>query len=241
MRRKPDLWQVLVPVIAIAAGLLFATTAHTARGTDLRSAGNSNIAELIRGAEQSVSSYSAQLNTLQSEVAAQTNVLAQSDAGIAAINDHAKHLIVPVGLSAMTGPGLSVTLDDAHGTPTDPNVNLNRLVVHQSDMQALVNALWKGGAEAIAVMGQRLISTSAIRCVGPTLLLNGRVFSPPYSVAAIGPEAAMRSALDSSPGLIQYREDARFYGLGYKVDSEDKINVPAYGAPIGLNYAQAGQ
>jgi uncharacterized protein YlxW (UPF0749 family) len=134
-----------------------------------------------------------------------------------------------------------VTLDDAHQTPSDPKVNLNRLVVHQSDMQALVNALWKGGAEAIKIMDQRVIMTSAVRCVGPTLLLNGRVFSPPYAVFAIGPADQMRAALNASPGLAQYREDAKFYGLGYNVDNQNKIEVPAYDAPIGLSYAHVGR
>ncbi len=55
------------------------------------------------------------------------------------------------------------------------------LVVHQQDVQAVVNALWAGGADAVQVMDQRLLSTSAVRCVGNTLLLNGRVYSPPYA------------------------------------------------------------
>jgi uncharacterized protein YlxW (UPF0749 family) len=240
MQRMPDLWKVLVPVIALSAGLLLATTAHTARGTNLRSAGHTNIADLIRTAEGKVVNYSTRVNQLQRDVGAATDQLAQSDAGVAQIKNKSQPLVSPAGLLAMTGPGLSVTLDDAHKTPTDPKVNLNRLVVHQSDMQAVVNALWNGGAEAIKVMDQRLIFTSAVRCVGPTLLLNGRVFSPPYAVFAIGPADQMRAALDASPSLAQYREDAKFYGLGYKVENQSKLDVPAYDAPIGLSYAQVG-
>ena len=48
------------------------------------------------------------------------------------------------------------------------------LVVHQGDVQAVVNALWAGGAEAMSIMDVRVISTSAVRCVGNTLLLHGR-------------------------------------------------------------------
>jgi uncharacterized protein YlxW (UPF0749 family) len=240
MQRVPDLWKVLVPVIALSAGLLLATTARTARGTDLRSAGQTNIADLIRTAEGKVASYSTRVNQLQRDIGAATDQLAQSDATVARIKNGSQPLVSPAGLLAMSGPGLSVTLDDAHKAPTDPNVNLNRLVVHQSDMQALVNALWNGGAEAIKIMDQRVIFTSAVRCVGPTLLLNGRVFSPPYSVLAIGPADQMRAALDASPALKQYREDAKFYGLGYKVDNHSTIEVPAYDAPIGLSYAQVG-
>jgi uncharacterized protein YlxW (UPF0749 family) len=147
---------------------------------------------------------------------------------------------VPAGLTAVSGPGLTVVLDDSHQTITDPNVDPNWLVVHQSDMQAAVNALWAGGAEALSVQDQRLIETSAIRCVGNTLLLNGKVYSPPFSISAIGPQSDMRRALDASKNLAQYRKDAKSYGLRYSVDNHDKINISAYEAPIGLDYAKIG-
>ena len=60
-------------------------------------------------------------------------------------------------------------------------VGVDDIVVHQQDVQAVVNALWSGGAEAMMVMDQRLISTSAVRCVGNTLILQGRVYSPPFA------------------------------------------------------------
>jgi len=237
----PGLWQALVPVIALVAGLLGATTAHTARGTDLRSAGRSNLADLIRQAETRVAGDDNLVRQLQSQVAAATDRLARSDERIAAITTRAQPLLAPAGLVAMAGPGLTVTLDDAHPAQpeTDP-VKANALVVHQSDMQAAVNALWAGGAEAIMVMHQRLSATSAVRCVGNTLLLNGRVYSPPFTISAIGPAAGMRIALEESVNLQQYRKDADAYGLGYRVDDHRHIEVPAYDAPIGLSYAAVG-
>ncbi len=49
-RRSP--WRIGVPLILAGAGLLFTTTATTARGTDLRSGENARLVDLIRGAEQ---------------------------------------------------------------------------------------------------------------------------------------------------------------------------------------------
>ena len=102
------------------------------------------------------------------------------------------------------GPGLVVTLDDAQ---RDANGRFPRdaspddLVVHQQDIQAVLNALWSAGAEAIQMQDQRIIATSVPRCVGNTLLLNGRTYSPPYAITAIGDAAAMQAALAGrSPG-----------------------------------------
>jgi uncharacterized protein YlxW (UPF0749 family) len=240
LRRKPDLWRVLVPVVALLAGLLAATTEHTARGTNLRSAGQTNLVDLIRAAEAKGANQDLQVKQLQAEVAAATNGLAESDKTIAAINSRAKPLLVPAGQVPVRGPGLTVVLDDSHADITDPNVDPNVLVVHQSDMQAAVNALWAGGAEAIEVQDQRLIQTSAIRCVGNTLLLNGRVYSPPFSISAIGPQDQMRQALNASHNLGQYRKDAQSYGLRYSVNDESSVAIAAYLAPIGLNYAKIG-
>lgn len=237
--RRPDVWRALVPVTALLAGLLAVTSAHTARGTDLRSTG-SNVADLIRATEVRGNSLDNQVRQLQSQVAQATNDLASSDGTIAQINNHAQPLRDPGGLTALVGPGLTVQLDDSHETITDPNVDPNWLVVHQSDMQAAVNALWAGGAEAIQVQDQRLIQTSAIRCVGNTLLLNGHVYSPPFRIQAIGNEQGMRAALNASVNLGQYRKDAQSYGLGYSVNNESRISVSAYDAPIALQYAKLG-
>lgn len=238
--RPDNPWTALVPVIAVLAGLLLATTARTARGTDLRSAGRTDVADLIRAAEARGASEENQVTQLQKEVATETDQIASVDATVAGINAKAAPLRVPGGLSAMSGPGTTVVLDDSHETITDPSVDPNWLVVHQSDMQAAVNALWAGGAEAVAVQGQRLIQTSAIRCVGNTLLLNGQVYSPPFSIAAIGPQRQMHEALDASKNLGQYRKDAQSYGLRYSVNDSDKVSVPAYAAPISLQYAKIG-
>src|SRR3712207_8355053 len=90
------------------------------------------------------------------------------------------------------------------------------LVVHQQDVQAVVNALWAGGPEAMSIMGVRVISTSAVRCVGNTLLLHNQFFSPPFTVQAIGDPTAMRAALDGSEGVQQFRDAAADFGLGYQ-------------------------
>jgi uncharacterized protein YlxW (UPF0749 family) len=150
-------------------------------------------------------------------------------------------LRLPGGLTAVHGPGIVVVLDDAPPSDADAGVDANQLVVHQSDLQAVVNALWAGGAEAMTIAGQRVIATSAVRCVGNTLLLNGDVFSPPFSVAAIGPYRTMARALDESPGVALFKQAAGYYGLGYTVESDRNLELPAFQGSIAPTYASAGR
>jgi uncharacterized protein YlxW (UPF0749 family) len=157
------------------------------------------------------------------------------DSSVAATQRSVAPLLAPGGLTAVHGPGLEVVLDDAPSAPA--GVDPNQVVVHQSDIQAVVNALWAGGAEAMSINGQRIVATSAVHCVGPTLLLNGDVFSPPFRVAAIGPAGTMQARLDASPGVRLYKQAASYYGLGYTVEAVDRVDLPAYSGPITLAYA----
>lgn len=233
-------WRVFVPVVCLVAGLGFATSARESRGTDLRPAGNANLADLVRSAEREVKQADAQLLSLQAQVNAAAAQVGKGDSRVAAAEQQAKALEAPGGLTAVHGPGITVVLDDAPSSAATAGVDPNQLVVHQSDLQAVVNALWTGGAEAMTIAGQRIIATSAVRCVGNTLLLNGEVYSPPFRVSAIGPYQQMQDALGASPGVRLFRQAAGYYGLGYTTESESDLRLPAYRGTMSLAYARAG-
>ncbi|HZZ97656.1 MAG TPA: DUF881 domain-containing protein [Jatrophihabitantaceae bacterium] len=234
-------WRVLVPVVCLVAGFGFAASARDSHGTDLRPPGTANLRDLVRAAEAQVHSADTELAGLQRQVSAATRSAGSRNAAVAKAQARSAPLQVPGGLTAETGPGMTVILDDAPQSAATVGVDPNQLVVHQSDLQAVVNALWAGGAEAMSIAGQRVIATSAVRCVGNTLLLNGEVFSPPFRVAAIGPARTMAAALDASPGVGLFKQAAGYYGLGYTVETSDEVDVPAYTGPIGLEYAHAGR
>jgi uncharacterized protein YlxW (UPF0749 family) len=136
------------------------------------------------------------------------------------------------GLVPVKGSGLVVTLADNPDPPanaTDPN----NYIVHDYDLRALVNALWAGGAEAASVNDQRLVASSAIRCVGTTILVNNTRLGSPFVVKAIGDRAKLRRALDSDRNahllIAQY---ARLFGLKLDVEGRDKVELPAYGGSL---------
>ena len=99
-------------------------------------------------------------------------------------------------------------------------------------MQAVVNAMWRGGATAIQVMDQRVISTSAIRCVGNTLSLQGRVYSPPFVVIAVGNISELQKALNSEPGVLLYREYVDRFNLGFDISIINEVTIPAWKGSI---------
>jgi uncharacterized protein YlxW (UPF0749 family) len=225
-----------VPVTALVAGLLFAASAATAAGTDLRAGRRTQLTDLISAERRTVDAQERRAAGLRAEVAAVQAAAAAHNSRVAAERARGDALAPAAGLVAVSGPGVTVRLDDAprkEGVPPASR-NPDDLVVHQQDVQAVVNALWSGGAEAMTLMGQRVISTSAVRCVGNTVVLHGRVYSPPFVVSAIGDPTQLRVALDAEPGVEFFRTFVDKYGLGYSVRRSGRLNLPAYDGPLVL-------
>ncbi|NUT32105.1 MAG: DUF881 domain-containing protein [Hamadaea sp.] len=237
-------WSLGVPAIMVAAGVLFTTSANTASGTDLREDRRPQMAQVIKEQQARIAEEQATAERLRQEVDDLTAGLAGSDTPVATARAQAEALRQAAGLTALKGPGVTVRLNDA---PTVPNGNRpdgatnDDLVVHQQDVQAVVNALWAGGAEAMTIMDVRIISTSAVRCVGNTILLQGQVYSPPFVIRAIGDPARLRAALDAEPGVRAFQDAVRDYGLGYQVVTESEIIAPAYTGSTDLENAEAAR
>jgi uncharacterized protein YlxW (UPF0749 family) len=232
-------WSLGVPLIALAAGLLFTTTANAAGGTALREDRRPQLAQLIDEQRKKVASAEERAAGLRADVNRQTEWLAGSDGAVAVERDRAEAVREAAGFTALTGPGVVVELDDAIRPGNLPdNVSNDDLVVHQSDVQAVVNALWAGGAEAMSIMDVRVLATTAVRCVGNTLLLHGQVYSPPFRIAAIGDTAAMQRALASSEGVRLFKDAVEHYRLGYRETVVSALEVPAYEGSTGVRTAE---
>ena len=240
-RWRPSPWTLLVPVVALVAGLLFATSSRTALGTDLRAGESSQLSGLIAQRDAAVARQQDELALLQQQVQALTDQAASRDTQVAAAQAEGALGLNSAGLTALEGPGLSVTLDDAPpqagGQPSGSTPD--DLVIHQSDVQGVVNALWAAGADGVAIMGQRLVATSAVICVGNTLLLQGRTYSPPFIVTAVGNAAQMRQQLGLSYEVQLLRAAVEEFGLTYAVTDQRTVDLPAYEGSLDLQYATA--
>ncbi|CAN5245432.1 DUF881 domain-containing protein [soil metagenome] len=235
--RRPRLrsWSVLVPLTALAAGLLFATSASTAQGTDLRADRRLQLTELIARERADVRARERDAADLRATFDAIAADAADEDGRVAAAAAPPE-LELAAGLVPVEGPAVTVSLDDAPRRDGRPELSddPDDLVVHEQDVQAVVNALWAGGAEAMTLMGQRIVSTSAVRCVGNTVILHGQVYGPPFVVTAIGEPDTLRASLDSDPGVAFFRTFVDRFGLGYDVRSSRSVTLPAYDGPLEL-------
>jgi uncharacterized protein YlxW (UPF0749 family) len=241
MGAKLGTWQYIIPLLTLSAGTLFAASASTARGTDLRGGDTKKITELIADAQRRTRHDRADYQRLRGQVDALSRHAGQRDARVRQAQAQADAIAGRAGFTPLTGGGVRVTLDDAPRRRTGLDQRLGAtaddLVVHQQDVQAVVNALWAGGARGLQIMDQRLVSTSAVRCVGNTLILQGVVYSPPFRITAVGDPARLRAALDVSPEIKIYRQYVAEFGLGYVVKTLGRVTLPAFTGNVSLTYA----
>lgn len=236
-RRSP--WRVGVPLVCLMAGLLLAATHGVSGGAEIRRSDAPRLVDLVREAQQTVSRLNAQRDELSNKIDAAH--ARSSDTALAAMLKRSAELAAEADMNPVHGPALAVTLDDAQ---RDANGRFPRdaspddLVVHQQDIQAVLNALWSAGAEAIQMQDQRLIATSVPRCVGNTLLLNGRTYSPPYTITAIGNSAAMQAALAAAPLVILYKQYVVRFGLGYREEVKPDARIVGHSEPVRMQFAQ---
>ena len=240
LTRRPTVWSAVVPLVALGAGVMFALSAATAKGTDLRSSGG-DVPGLIREQTRQNAIAAQRVGTLRSEVDRLSAQQAPGDLRVTQLTKDADALRLAAGTEPVAGPAVRVSMTDAKSVPDvlPDDFSVDDYVVHQQDVQAVVNALWAGGAEAMMLMDQRVISTSAVRCVGNTLILQGRVYSPPYVITAIGNQADLQNALATSPTVGIYKQWVDAVGLGYDVSTQREATFPAYAGSINLQDARA--
>lgn len=145
-------------------------------------------------------------------------------------------LFVSAGEIAVSGEGVRVTARSGSSTTSGERA----WRVTDSDLQLLINGLWQAGAEAIAVNGQRVIATTAIRTAGETITINYRSVGEPYVVDAIGDRDELVANLLANPAGRYWSERVENFGVEFNLESKSEVNLPAGpSSRLRTTYAQA--
>lgn len=222
--------------VMVLCGVLLATTARISGGESIRSE-SGDVADVLRDRDGAITQLSQEVADKRTQVEELTGQGA--DVGT---EERSRTVADAVGLRAVSGSAVRITLTDAPSGAmgTTSGVEPDDLVVHQQDMEAYINALWAGGAEAMTLQDQRVINGSAFRCAGNTLLLEGRVYSPPFVITAIGDPEELTASLDSAAGVQVYRDWVDHVGLGERTEILDEETLPAFDGSLTIDIAKAG-
>lgn len=235
-RRK---WRVGTPLVFALSGALFMVSAANSEGTDLRPGRTSTLAGLVKVESEHVEGLNARARALTRDIDTLTRSI--DDAQVRRAQASARQVRGPAGLLPVSGPGIAVTLSDSPREVRETSEqHRNKFVVHQQDIQAVVNAMWDAGASAVTIEGQRVVTTTGIRCAGSTVELNGLYFPEPYVIAAVGDPDVLESRLDSDNYVLNYRRESEQADIqiGWAMQREDVVNAPAYDGLLAFEHAR---
>jgi uncharacterized protein YlxW (UPF0749 family) len=223
----------------LTCGALLVTSAANSGGTDLRPGRYTDLASLVGQENREYEALQARVTELGDDVEQLTTQVGSGEAR--KVRSRVERLKDPAGLRPRTGPGVTITLSDAPEEVINSTTrDLNLLVVHQQDIQAVANALWKGGAEAMTIQGERVITTTGIKCEGNAVMLQGVAYAQPYVVSAVGNPAALEAAVAQDDYLAGYRVAAAVpdISVGWEMETEERLEAPAYEGLTDLQYAE---
>jgi uncharacterized protein YlxW (UPF0749 family) len=214
---------VAVALAAALLGFLAVQAASQPRVAPARGIRRLELVDLIRQQDERIRELRRQVRALRRDLT-DASVTESGSAEVRTLQAQVDEVAATAGGRGLSGSGVIAILDDSE-LARSPSGDPNDLVIHERDIQTVVNALWAAGAEAVAVNGQRLTSASAVRCAGNTLLLHGTVQSPPYEIVGIGDPQALGDSLRGGPGMDRLLAAARAFGLRY-VFEEGIVHIP---------------
>jgi uncharacterized protein YlxW (UPF0749 family) len=212
-----------VLVVVAVFGLLIAVAAvQTSRNADVDSASRAALVERIDARRETVQSQEKELRSLRSQNTELKRATGRLDGAVGVAQAQLTALQVATGFVAVTGPGVSISVDDNPDGDADGRVRA-------SDLRLLVNALWESGAEAVAINGRRLTTVSSIVNANISVQVNQLPTSPPYVVTAIGDPGSLLGQLATTTTGVSFSSLAQEFG--FVVDRQNESRLTLASAP----------
>lgn len=223
---------VMIALVLFIFSFIIAAQLNTVGNTDIISTGMRE-AELLSELQKANEKY----ETLKEEYEKSQVIVEEyktnastNDTLISSMKSELEQAKVLAGLATVKGEGVVVILQDS----TDTNMSIEAGLVHDTDITSIVNELRAAGAEAISVNGERILSTTAIRCVGPTIQINGTKVASPFHIKAIGNAKYLESALNLKGGVV---DSLKAYGIQVEIAINEGIIIDKYNDTLKLKYA----
>jgi uncharacterized protein YlxW (UPF0749 family) len=232
-------WQITLGLALLALGFLIAAQL-AAEGPRIRytTQERSPLVETTLGLQAQQDDLKGRIVALRASI----QDIEQQDTGAAAaikdLNSRLEQARIAAGLIPLTGTGVVLKLEDST-QPVPPDGNAADYLVTAADLRSVVADLWRSGAEAIAVNGERLTTTSAIIDIGGSVLVNAAYLAAPFQVSAIGPTDLFQR-LSASPGFEDFVRTRRgSFGIGVSWAVPDTVDVPAFAGTLNLRETRA--
>lgn len=213
-------------ILAVFAVLAVTAAVQTSQDSVSEERERRALIEQVKERRTEVAAQRRAVELLSAENQRLENELLRSTDSAAGVLGNLSLLRLRSGTSVATGPGVEVVADDA------PEAESDRNKVLDSDLQKLVNGLWRAGAEAISINGERLTALSAIRHAGSAITVNYTSLSRPYRILAIGNPDTLPGRFAETTSGQAWLDLQREVGLKFSMRTQDALRLPAADLPL---------
>jgi len=179
-----------------------------------------------------------QLHSSMNKVAEYEKLMAEGNSSLQAVMKSMEELRMEAGRTAVSGRGVTITLNDSKKALTTDGVEQNAFLVHAEDILSVVNELFSAGAEAVSINGQRFVANSSVRCAGSVVNVNGVRIAAPFVISAIGDPEILEAALVFPGGVV---DSLRPWGIELEIKKSEKINIAPYSSTIQFKEANVAE
>jgi uncharacterized protein YlxW (UPF0749 family) len=234
-------WQAVIAALLAVTGFVgvaqIRTEVQIKRTLRIPSTQLEEFGFMLREQERSRAALESQVVELRARLVDYERAAAEGRSATARLSRQLQDVRMLVGLTTLHGPGVVVTMNDstrAARVGEDPN----KTILHYSDINSVVAELWAAGAEAIALNGERVVTSTGINCVGTTILCNTKRMAPPYHVAAIGDASRMTAYLRRPGGAM---EMLTAFDFPIRIAAHERVTVPAYRGTFRFEHVTVAQ
>ncbi len=233
-------WWISLFALCAILGALIGLSFRIQNGIREKNVPASNYPALVQEyliLKKNVSDQQSTIKSLRTDNAKLVSTTSTGGSQVKLLASDLSHANFLAGLTAVKGPGLIVTLTDGKKFPPgSPNFVVMQSMVHDADINQVVNELKAAGAEAISVNNQRLIASSPVRCAGPTVYVNFTPQTPPFTIKAIGSARDLQNALNLPNGVADGLRNIDPAMI--KMQQSPRVVIPAYSGAATPRYAK---
>lgn len=225
-------------ILVISVSTQMKTVNEMANSVGTSLSGNSELIAEVLSAQEDYDKLYTQLEKAEEELEKIRTEATSGDQEATASETELKENNKFLGLTELKGEGIQITLDDNRNVEGS-EVNLAQYLVHEEDLLRVVNELFNAGAEAVSINEHRVTSTTAIRCDGNIIRVNGQIITVPITIKAICSKAIVNTLIRPGGYLELMAND----GVGVEIETSDKLGeivIPKYNGVYTNSYITRG-
>ncbi len=183
---------------------------------------------------EKIENYNRELNIVENQINVDKEIISHIKSSIEeksspfyqdelkrSLQNELKELKILSGEYDIKGEGIVIMIDDSKN---EDYKNTNLGIIHDIDIMIILNELKAAGVDAISINDVRVMGDSEIKCMGPTVKVDGHSKATPFIIKAVGDMEMIYNIMSDKNSYINLLETT--YYMDVKVEKNKNIIIP---------------